>query len=301
MISEVAVKCFLAAVETGNFTNAAEKLYMTRQAVSKQITQLEKELCVKLFERTTASVGLTQVGVLYHAFFCRTLKEWEKTNYLARTMAEKMNNRVRVGLPYDMLLEDLAYKAAKRCSQEGLEPQLECERYEANELVQKLLDNRLDVVLTFDRSLSELIKDNSTISRQFFKRLSAVLLVSKKHALAVPGARAADFQNEPCFITKDMLPKVNGVEFFKSEWKMHGLSLADVRLVPNRDSMKSMVELGVGFTICTELDSFTKKDQVIAYPLNRKLELYCVWRYSERKTPVLAFLDEFNKLSRCSG
>ncbi len=299
MISETAVQCFLAAAQNGSFTKTAEELYMTRQAVSKQIAQLEKELGMKLFDRTTASVRLTQVGILYHTFFKATLKEWEKTNYLARSMIEKQNNRVRIGLPYDMVLEEQVYRAVEKCREEGLTLQLECERYEAKELLQKLLDNRLDVVISFERPIEELTCDDHTVCQQFFKMLSAVLLVSRKHPLAILGARAVDFQNEPCFITKDMLPQINGVEYFKNEWKMHGLELSDVRLAPNRDSMKSMVELGLGFTICTELDSFTMGNQMVSYPLNRKLELYCIWRYNEKNTPVLAFLDEFNKLSIC--
>ena len=299
MISETAVQCFLAAAQNGSFTKTAEELYMTRQAVSKQIAQLEKALGMKLFERTTASVRLTPVGILYHTFFKSALKEWEKTNYLAHAMIEKQNNRVRIGLPYDMVLEDQVYRAVEKCREEGLDLQLECERYEAQELLQKLLDNRLDVIISFTRPLEELIGCSHTVDRQFFRMMSAVLLVSKKHPLAAGGARATDFQNEPCFITADMLPKDNGVAYFKAEWKMHGLELADVRLAPNRDSMKSMVELGLGFTICTELDSFTMGKQVVTYPLNRKLELYCIWRHDEKNTPVLAFLDEFNKLSIC--
>ena len=76
------------------------------------------------------------------------------------------------------------------------------------------------------------------------------------------------------------------------------MDLVDVRLAPNRDSMQSMVELGRGFTICTELDAFTTRVETISYPLNRKLEIYCIWRQEEHSTPVLAFLEEFNRLSR---
>ena len=43
MISEIGVQCFLTAVENKSFTKTAEVLYMSRQAVSKQIAQLEKE------------------------------------------------------------------------------------------------------------------------------------------------------------------------------------------------------------------------------------------------------------------
>ncbi len=298
MFGDVAVRCFLSAVETGSFTKTADELYMTRQAVSKQIAQLEKELGVRLFERTTASISLTQAGGLYHAFFTKTLKEWEKTGYLARSMEARRDNRVRVGSPYDMNLGGQVFEAAERCRREGMSLQMEWERYEAGELVQRLVSGRLDVVLSFGRSVDELVEAGYAVEQQFFKMTSAVLLVGRRHPLVRPGALAEDFQNEPCYITKDMLPKVDGVNFFKAEWRKYGMDLVDVRLAPNRDSVQSMVELGRGFTICTELDAFTTRVETISYPLNRKLEIYCIWRQEEHSTPVLAFLEEFNRLSR---
>ena len=56
------LSCFMAVAEYLNFTQAAEKLHVTHPAVSQQIQSLEKELNVKLFQRTTRSVKLTEEG-----------------------------------------------------------------------------------------------------------------------------------------------------------------------------------------------------------------------------------------------
>jgi DNA-binding transcriptional LysR family regulator len=45
-----------------NFTAAARRLYVSQQALSRIIQQLERTLGVKLFDRTTRSVALTQAG-----------------------------------------------------------------------------------------------------------------------------------------------------------------------------------------------------------------------------------------------
>ena len=47
-----AVRTFVAAVDTGQFQDAADELSITQQAVSKRIAALEKELGVRLFTRT---------------------------------------------------------------------------------------------------------------------------------------------------------------------------------------------------------------------------------------------------------
>lgn len=60
---------FLAVGEEPNFRAAADKLGVTRSAVSQGIRRLEDELGVALVSRTTRSVSLTEAGVqLYEAF-----------------------------------------------------------------------------------------------------------------------------------------------------------------------------------------------------------------------------------------
>ena len=44
MEQPIAIQCFLAVARLGSFTDAASELYMTRQAVSRQILRLEREL-----------------------------------------------------------------------------------------------------------------------------------------------------------------------------------------------------------------------------------------------------------------
>lgn len=49
MINDLMIKSFLALTDTLNFTNAAKRLYLSQQAVSKHIAKLEDELECQLF------------------------------------------------------------------------------------------------------------------------------------------------------------------------------------------------------------------------------------------------------------
>ena len=56
------LRCFVAAVETGNFTRASEQVHIAQSAFSRQIANLEAALGVALFERRGRGVELTPEG-----------------------------------------------------------------------------------------------------------------------------------------------------------------------------------------------------------------------------------------------
>ena len=56
------VEYFLKAAETLNFSEAAKQLYISPQALTQQIVQLETEIGGKLFERNTRNVKVTELG-----------------------------------------------------------------------------------------------------------------------------------------------------------------------------------------------------------------------------------------------
>ena len=57
------LKCFWEIVNTGNFSDASENMYVSQSAVSKNILSLEKELELRLFERKGRKVTLTPEGL----------------------------------------------------------------------------------------------------------------------------------------------------------------------------------------------------------------------------------------------
>ncbi len=57
---------FEAAARNLSFTKAGEELFITQSAVSRQVQQLEEYLGVKLFERRTRAVLLTQSGQMFY-------------------------------------------------------------------------------------------------------------------------------------------------------------------------------------------------------------------------------------------
>lgn len=69
---------FRTIVETGSFTKAAEKLNYTQSAITFQVSQLENELSVKLFEKAGRNMVLTQAGKLLVPYADEVFQSVEK-------------------------------------------------------------------------------------------------------------------------------------------------------------------------------------------------------------------------------
>lgn len=68
------IEYFVGVVETGSFSLAAEEFYISQSSLSKQIIALEKELGIKLFDRSKRKIALTEVGKILHRH-AKALKE----------------------------------------------------------------------------------------------------------------------------------------------------------------------------------------------------------------------------------
>ncbi len=76
------LKAFLAVAQDRSFSRAAERLYLTQPAISKQIQALEEGLGMRLFDRVGRSVILTEAGNILrdHAHIAfQTLEEARET------------------------------------------------------------------------------------------------------------------------------------------------------------------------------------------------------------------------------
>jgi DNA-binding transcriptional LysR family regulator len=69
---------YVAAVaEEGNLTRAAQRLFVSQPALTKQIKHLEKQLGVQLFTRSRAGMTLTEPGRVFAERLPRLLADWD--------------------------------------------------------------------------------------------------------------------------------------------------------------------------------------------------------------------------------
>jgi len=90
---------FRAVAQTRSFTAAAAQLEVSPQAVSQGVKALEARLSVRLFNRTTRSVALTEAGELLWARVGPALDDVMEATDSVRELAEKPTGLLRISLP----------------------------------------------------------------------------------------------------------------------------------------------------------------------------------------------------------
>jgi len=96
-LNEMAI--FVHVVEAGSFTGAARHLGLPKSTVSRKITQLEERLGVRLIQRTTRSLRLTDTGNAYYNQCARILGEIEEANIAVTRMQSTPTGTLRITAP----------------------------------------------------------------------------------------------------------------------------------------------------------------------------------------------------------
>ena len=92
------IECFLAVAQTLNFTQAAKSIFISQQAISKYISNLEEELGVRLFIRRHNEIELTAAGIYYRDLWNGWLNRIRLTVASCKQMRERMSLTLRVGI-----------------------------------------------------------------------------------------------------------------------------------------------------------------------------------------------------------
>lgn len=91
------VRFFVAVAEQLSFTRAAEDLHVAQPSLSKQIRQLERNLRVQLFNRSSRHVELTPAGELLLRDARKMLDAWATTVSAVRELGAAESRVLRVG------------------------------------------------------------------------------------------------------------------------------------------------------------------------------------------------------------
>ena len=142
------LRTFLAVADARSFFKAADDMYISRQAISKTIIQLEEELGMELFARSQKGAMMTPAGIFFYPRAATLVAEFDKlkeeTMDMQRSYLPKLNICMALGI-YGHFARPLADYGRRHSS----EMEILCRACLDADCGTMLSDRRADAVLSF--------------------------------------------------------------------------------------------------------------------------------------------------------
>jgi len=101
-------RMFVAVLEAGSFSKAAERLGTSSGQASKLVSRLEADLGVQLLKRTTRSLSPTEVGQAYYERMKNLLEEFDALDASVRNASGAATGRLKLSVPISFGTAQLA-------------------------------------------------------------------------------------------------------------------------------------------------------------------------------------------------
>lgn len=150
------IHLFVTVADLHSFTAAADKEGFPKSSISRRLRKLEDHLGVRLLERTTRSVTLTESGEVFYERALAILNDVEATEQLLSTDELHPEGHLRVCAPDELIRGNLQEPLMAFAREQ---PQLKIEVLSGT-VGQHLLGDRLDVMIHIDAP-----EDSSFIAR----------------------------------------------------------------------------------------------------------------------------------------
>ena len=159
------LRYFLAVADARSFVAAAEKQYVSRQAISKSVAQLEEELNVELFMRDSGGAFLTPAGMMFYERVRTLVMELDSVRSQMRSYGNRYQQRIRIAFSVGtvQLLEQrlLEYRENRH------NVEISYDEY-AEEVCRKmLLSHEADVAITTENFTDPLFITKQLLSSPF--------------------------------------------------------------------------------------------------------------------------------------
>tara|TARA_R110002096_G_scaffold170737_8_gene343295 strand:- start:103 stop:978 length:876 start_codon:yes stop_codon:yes gene_type:complete len=257
------LRYFLAVVETGSFTRAADKVFVTQPTLSAGIKKLESQVGQALFERTNRRVFLTDAGT---RFLPRAKAILHECNLAVQSFKEAVSTPVlRIGVLTTLSTREIGCLIA---GFRDAAPQTTIEMVDGTE---QELHNRLD-----DRSLDyalSLYRGQDAEKAIPLKKERYVFILPENHPLTLRKELSAEDLGEEYMIVRSRCEVLSETSRYFTDRNVRP------RLVyrtPNDSRAIEMVAAGIGGTVVPEslVEGKVGKVNLKGFDYERQLALF---------------------------
>ena len=283
MINPRKLLIFQAVANAGNFTKAAEELYMSQPAVTQNIHGLEQSLGVRLFERLGRRIDLTPAGRSLLPYVSRIDALLEEAEATTREAGGLASRTLRLGAG-DTVATYILPDLIRAFSERRPNATLHLVVGNTERVMAAVLENEVELAIWARQEphplfvhqpfltvpLVVVTRNDDPIAR--LERIPARLLAGRRLLLRGHGSAIRSFIDEVL--------------------RAAGLESAEIVEMDNLEAIKLTVEAGYGVTLAPAfaVSREVNSGRLAAVPLsdaNAQLSVFCVY-HSDRRLSQLA-------------
>lgn len=289
------LRAFVKVADCKSFTKASEELFLTQSSLSGLIKEMEKQLNVKLFDRTTRQIHLTETGERLLPYAQRILDDVRLFDHEMTDLKDFHQGKIRLAVS-----QQLAASGMPRLIQQfrKTHPSVQVTLIDCSieEVISRVQTLDADIGIGPERTLGVDILADELFASPFH------IVLPKNHALAGYSSIAWGELGEEHLITLrgnftqrliDELPKELSSQLFRTDYEVNFLSTA-----------LGMAQMGLGLTITLpHAKNWVDQHNLIMKPLidpsiQRKFMCYTHKRRSPTSAihAFLRFLKDYAKV-----
>lgn len=294
------LRYFSAVAETLNFRAASARLNVSAPALSKQVRHLEEELGVRLFDRDTTQVRLTNAGAVFLGEVRSILSHADRAIAQTREAARGRRGRLIVGNVGPLTAGYMADCVTAFCARY---PDVELELVDIGPLHQLTALEEHEIQVGFVpagtlRYLGPDVRHVAVLSTPLY------IILRDEHRLAAQRAISfADLAGEKLLFISSDSPVLSHRRFVLERFAARGLTPRQVRDVKGVESLLAMVASGLGVSIIAGRPASMRMERLVSRPLkdggdDTKIEMHAIWLPGSAEALATNFIDEFRRLTR---
>ena len=291
------LRCLAVLAEELHFSRAAERLGIAQPALTQQIQALERELGVRLFQRTKRSVHLTVAGKLTLEEALRTLQQADRTKLVAHQAGRGEKGLIEIGYVGSAAFSGVLAKTISAYRKTN--PLVELQLYELtiHQQLNDLISRRLDAsflrlpVKKWPIGLTSL----ALLSEPIVVALPAQHPLAKKQTVPI-GALA-----EESFIAMRYMEGLGFHAQVAEICRRHAYTPKITQRAQQFAAIASLVGAGLGVAFVPASIKNLSLPNIVYRPLTGMKEmstLALVFRKSEQAPAVVSFIDKVKRAMR---
>lgn len=284
-MTDMMLRCFMTAVETLNFTTAAEKMFITQPAFSRNIVLLEEEIGFQLFLRSKKNgLRITPAGIEFYNGVRKLFEEYDQLITLSKSIDRGESGELIIGVISGSVLDSKTMTTIKKFSEiyPNVKVTLKC--YSVSKMIEAVENGGCDVCFM----ISSAVKDKEDLLSEEVLDVDNYVYIPRNQMPSDASEYSIVDLKDNTFILSEDVPYINNLMI--SICKAGGFEPKTI-MAPDYETKMLWCGMGMGIAINSE-GHYMSKNSAIKVAKIKEIgsEKYALIWHKQNYNPSIALL-----------